>query len=107
MREDGNKEKEREREKMMRIAIFHSAYDPANSRSQRLQRDLCKVTGCPAARDTALALCTPAYERRGPEAPEENEDRRREGVSRRDARIRPRLVGWQVPRNSPTKLAAK
>ncbi|XP_032666462.1 uncharacterized protein LOC116841974 [Odontomachus brunneus] len=42
----------------MGIAIFHSAYDPANSRPQRLQRDLCEL---PDVRllATLYSLCAP------------------------------------------------
>lgn len=56
------------------IAIFHSAYDPANSRSQRLQRDLCEL---PDVRllATPYPLCAPAHwEKRGRGVGGEEED---------------------------------
>lgn len=74
------------------IAIFHSAYDPANSRSQRLQRNLCKL---PDVRllATPYPLCAPAHreKRRGGgeeenqknERIEERREERTEAVDRR------------------------
>lgn len=41
--EEGEDGERTERRTTMSIAIFHSAYDPANSRPQRLQRDLCEL----------------------------------------------------------------
>lgn len=63
----------------MRIAIFHSAYDPANSRSQRLQREPLqsyRMSGCLRHRTRFVPAGGGGGTRETPE--EKNEDRIRE-----------------------------
>lgn len=78
--EEGEDGERTERRTTMSIAIFHSAYDPANSRPQRLQRDLCEL---PDVRllATLYSLCALFYretERTNVAGKRENE-RREEG----------------------------
>lgn len=82
----GTEGTERERRHVdAHIAIFHSAYDPANSRSQRLQRDLCKL---PDVRllATPYPLCAPAHREKRRGGGEEEDQTLEERENQREKR---------------------